>query len=608
MEIPYLDKWVPMPEEIQQTHLFHFWRELGLPNYAALHRFSVTQREEFWKRVAQRLGIQFRKEATQILDLSEGVENARWFRGASLNIAESCFQAEKKKTAIVYQVEKEEALLRITYEELAQLSNQVANGLSALGIRPKDPVAIDLPMTVEAIAIYLGLVKAGCPVVSIADSFAPNEIKTRLRIAGAKAIFTQETLLRAGKTLPLYEKIVAADAPLAIVLSTGKNLKLRAEDRSWESFLSDQKNFLAVPGNPHDPINYLFSSGTTGDPKVIPWDHTTPIKSACDGHFHQDIHQDDVVVWPTNLGWMMGPWLIFATLINRATIGLYYEVPSDRAFGEFIERAQVSVFGLVPSLVKSWRESKCMEGLPWGGIKCFSSTGECSNGEDYAYLMDLAGNRPVIEYCGGTEIGGGYITGTLVQPATPGTFTTPALGIDFVILDETQKPSQQGELFLVPPSVGLSRTLLNRDHHETYYTGVPKGPQGNILRRHGDQMESLEGGRFRGLGRADDTMNLGGIKVSSVEIERVLNELPSVVETAAISTSPKGGGPSELVIFVVLESGSALDSETLQKSMQKKIRTELNPLFKISEVSIVESLPRTASNKVMRRKLRERII
>ena len=94
------------------------------------------------------------------------------------------------------------------------LTARVAASLRHRGYRPGDALAILMPMTAEAVAIYLGIVAAGCAVVGIADSFRPPEIATRLRIAeGAVAIFTQDVLIRGGKTLPLYENAVEAGAP-----------------------------------------------------------------------------------------------------------------------------------------------------------------------------------------------------------------------------------------------------------------------------------------------------------------------------------------------------------------------------------------------------------
>jgi acetyl-CoA synthetase len=311
-----------------------------------------------------------------------------------------------------------------------------------------------------------------------------------------------------------------------------------------------------------------------------------------------------VLVWPTNMGWMMGPWLVFAGLLNRATIGLYYGAPTGREFGAFVQHAKATMLGVIPGLVKTWRHTGCMNNLDWSAIKLFSSTGECSNAEDMRWLMSLAGGKPVIEYCGGTEIGGGYITGTVTKPCLPGAFNTPALGLDFVILDVHGQPANAGELFIVPPSIGLSTSLLNQKHQEIYFSGTPKSIDGITLRRHGDQMQKLENGYWSALGRADDTMNLGGIKVSSAEIEEVLQFIPGVKEVAAIAVSV-GDGPSQLVIYAAGCSGPGSSKEDLMVSMQKTIKRDLNPLFKIYELVLIDALPRTASNKVIRRMLRD---
>jgi acetyl-CoA synthetase len=351
----------------------------------------------------------------------------------------------------------------------------------------------------------------------------------------------------------------------------------------------------------------LFSSGTTGDPKAIPWTHLTPIKCAMDGRYHQDIGPGSVVCWPTNIGWMMGPWLIYATLMNRGCIALYEGLPSGTGFADFVSRAGVTMLGVVPSLVRAWRDSDACSAANWSRIETFSSTGEPSNRRDYLWLTSLTGHRaPVIEYCGGTEIGGGYATGTVVQPASPSTFTTPALGLDFVILDDENQPvpeGREGEVFLVPPSVGLSQTLLNRDHEKVYHDGCPAGPAGEVLRRHGDQLARLPGGFFRAQGRADDTMNLGGIKISSLELERVMDHHPAISESAAVAVQAGGEGAERLVVFAIADWDA--DAEQLLTDLRRMISNELNPLFKIHDLVIVESLPRTASNKLMRRELRD---
>lgn len=594
--------WSPTQEFIETTNIGRLMRCVGCDNYPELHKWSVTKREEFWRKMINVIGVEFKRKPKRILDLSNGIASPKWLPEAEMNIVDSCFKSRDKIAVIEYSEDKRD-LRKLTYSELERLCNRVANGLLALGCKKGDAIAMDMPMTAESIAIYLGIIKMGGVVVSIADSFAVPEIEKRLRIGNAKIIFTVDHYTRNGKRLEIYSKVKEANGPKA-VLSSGDG-DLRDGDILWNDFLGDDK-FSSVGCNPNDHTNILFSSGTTKDPKAIPWSHTTPIKCASDGHLHQDIHEDDVVAWPTSLGWMMGPWLVYATLINKATMGLFVGSPCVREFGEFVSDAGVTILGVVPCLVRGWREMG-INGVDWSRIRLFSSTGECSNENDYLFLSSFAGGKPIIEYCGGTEIGGAYITGTVVQPFYPSTFSTPALGIDFVILDESYKPAKNGEVFLVPPSMGLSNELLNGDHYKEYFEGCPKGLNGELLRRHGDQIEKFDNGYFVVHGRTDDAMKLGGIRVGSSEIERVVNSHPAVLENAAVALQPKEGGPANLIVFVVLNrttDGRAILN--LREELQQLIKTNLNPLFKIHHVKIVDVLPRTASGKVMRKELRKR--
>lgn len=597
----------PAKETVERAHVTALARDLGLADYAALHRWSAENRDAFWQRVVRDLGVPFREPPRAI---REGdAEHPRWLAGARMNAADLCFRADPSRTAIVLGREGEADVRRVTYGELEALTDRVAGGLRAMGLAPGDAVALYLPMTVECIAAYLGVVRAGCVAVSIADSFAPPEVAVRLRLAGAKAIVTTSAFSRGGKVLDLYAKVQEAGAPKAIVVpSAGHPPRLRDGDVLWADFLGAPQAFPGAAADPYDITNILFSSGTTGEPKAIPWTHLTPLKAAMDARYHQDVHEDDVVCWPTSIGWMMGPWLIYASLANRATMALFEGAPNSPDFPRFVERARVTVLGLVPALVRAWRTGGTV-GTSFAGVRVFSSTGEASNAEDYLWLMSTAGYRaPVIEYCGGTEIGGGHITGTVVQPQSPATFSTPALGLDFVILDEAGQPVPEGamgEIYLVPPSIGLSERLLNRDHHKEYYAGTPKGPKGELLRRHGDEVARLPGGYYQAHGRADDTMNLGGIKVSSLELERVMDRHPQVYQTAAVSVIPPEGGADLLVVFTVPRPGAKPEPKALQKELQDLIKRDLNPLYRVHDVVLVESLPRTASNKIMRRELRK---
>lgn len=596
--------WIPDADRVAGANVSRLSQQAGADTYQQLHAWSVSDPARYWATMVDTLGIRLHQYADSMVDLRHR-ESPVWLPGARLNIAESCFGGAPDAVAIEQHAEGQVPPRSITLAELDRLSNRVANGIVAAGHQPGERLAILMPMTIEAVAIHLGIIKAGCAAVGIADSFAVAEIRVRLEITGATRLFVQDRMLRGGQTLPLFAKAIASRAPRAVVIGTdGAPDGLREGDSEWERFLPADAAFNAVSRSPDDHTNILFSSGTTGEPKAIPWTHTTPIKCAADAWAHQDIHPGDVLAWPTSLGWMMGPWLIYSSLINRASMALFDGAPTGREFGVFVEAAGVTMLGVVPSLVRAWRNSACMAGLDWTRIRTFSSTGESSNANDMLFLMAAAGYRPMVEYCGGTEIGGGYVTGTVVQPSTPTVFTTAALGLGLTLVDEAGQAGNTGEVMLSTPSIGLSTELLNADHHAVYFAGTPPGESGALLRRHGDQLERLPGGGFRVHGRVDDTMNLGGIKVSSVEIERVLDTLDGVAETAAIAVPPPQGGPSRLVVYTVLDGQTAPTGTELTATLQQAIRSHLNPLFRIADVVVRPSLPRTASNKTMRRVLR----
>ena len=593
--------WRPDEETIRYANLTKVMHDLGFASYDALYRWSIGSREDFWEHVADRLGIVFVESPER--PLTGSPLHPRWFPGARMNIVDSCFTAPEDRIAVVYRSDGE--VHRMTYGELRSGIDRFADGMARRGIGVGDRVAIAMPMTIESVIAYLGIVATGAVVVSIADSFAPDEIARRLEITGPVLIVTRDRFLRAGKDLPMYDKIVAASGIDCVVVDTESATTLRPGDVRWEDFLGGDGPFPTVAGSPDAHMNILFSSGTTGEPKAIPWTHLTPIKCAMDGWFHHDIHPEDTVAWPTNLGWMLGPWLIYVSLINGATMALYDDVPTGRGFIEFVGDAGVTVLGLVPSIVAAWRSADILDDGSLTGVRVLSSSGEASVPADYAWLMETVG-APVIEYCGGTEIGGGFLIGTVLDDAVPAEFTTPTLGTDLRILDEDGRLADEGELFVVPPVVGLSSELLNRDHDAVYYEGVPAIDV--PLRRHGDHMQRLPGGRYRALGRVDDTMNLGGIKISSAELERSVSNIAGVAEVAAVAVPPPGGGPDRLVIYAVPVPGVAPDPERWRAEMQAAIRSTLNPLFRVDRVIAIDELPRTASAKVMRRELRSRLM
>ncbi|KAI3461883.1 hypothetical protein Pfo_018546 [Paulownia fortunei] len=600
-----------------------------ITSFRQFQQFSVQHPEIYWLHILNELSIQFSVPPKCILDTSDKSKHGgTWLPGAILNIADCCLQSnnylkkQDNSLAIVWRDEgrDDHDVEHMTLKELREQVMLVANALDSAFCQG-DAIAIDMPMTATAVIIYLAIVLAGFVVVSIADSFAPKEIATRLRVSKAKAIFTQDFIVRGGRRFPLYSRVVeAAPGKVVVIPATGKDVavQLRNQDSSWKTFLSSayrlpRWNYYSPVYQPIDSVtNILFSSGTTGEPKAIPWTQLSPIRCAADSWTHLDVQTGDVVCWPTNLGWVMGPILLYSCFLAGATLALYHGSPLGRGFGKFVQDAGVTILGTVPSLVKTWKSTRCMEGIDWTKIKSFGSTGEASSVDDDLWLSSRASYKPVVECCGGTELASSYIYGNLLQPQAFGAFSSASMGAGFVIFDESGIPYPDdqpciGEVGLFPLYMGATDRLLNADHEEVYFKGMPMY-KGRQLRRHGDILKRTVGGYLVVQGRADDTMNLGGIKTSSVEIEHVCNRADeSVLETAAVSVAPPNGGPEQLSIFVVLKMGFSIKPDVLKMKFSRAIQTNLNPLFKVSFVKIVPDFPRTASNKLLRRVLRDQL-
>nr|GMD34034.1 probable acyl-activating enzyme 17, peroxisomal [Ipomoea batatas] len=547
--------WLPDPGSAKSSNVGQLLERCGeeflgskykdpISSFSDFQEFSVSNPEVYWKAVFEEMNVSFSVPPQCILCEDPSHPGGKWLPGARLNPAKHCLSLNGKRTS----------------NDIALIWRNEGEDEAPLG-----------KMTLE-------------------------ELRSEVC------------------------RVVDAESPMAIVIpnrASSLSIKLRDGDIAWHDFLervkeSKELKFDAVELPTDAFTNILFSSGTTGEPKAIPWSVITPLKAAADGWCHMDIQKGDVVAWPTNLGWMMGPWLVYASLLNGASMALYNGSPLGSGFAKFVQDANVTMLGVIPSIVRTWKTTNCTSGFDWSTIRCFGSTGEASSVDEYLWLMGRAQYKPVIEYCGGTEIGGGFVTGSLLQPQSLAAFSTAAMGCSLFIIDKDGSPIPPGvpgigELALGPFIFGSSSTLLNADHYKVYFKGMPTW-NGKVLRRHGDVIEYTCRGYYRAQGRADDTMNLGGIKVSSLEIERICNAVDDdILETAAIGVPPAGGGPEKLVIVVVFKDANE-PNHSLNKLMiafNSALQKKLNPLFKVSNIVALPSLPRTATNKVMRRVLRQ---
>jgi acetyl-CoA synthetase len=303
----------------------------------------------------------------------------------------------------------------------------------------------------------------------------------------------------------------------------------------------------------------------------------------------------------------MGPWLILGSLTLGAAMVLVEGVPdfpqADRLW-ETAARLGVTHLGLAPTVARSLRE----KGAAGRGrhdlsrLRVLGSTGEAWNAEPYEWLLREigGGSRPIINYSGGTEIGGGILGCTLLHPLKPCAFSVPILGMDADVWGEDGAPvrGEVGELVLRRPWPGMTDGFFGdaARYEATYWS------RWSETWVHGDWARIDEDDCWFIEGRSDDTIKIAGKRLGPAEVESLLVAHPAVVEAAAIEVPhPVKGG--SLVCFVVLTGGHAAD-EPLRAELAARVVAGLGKAMQPEAVFFTAALPKTRNAKVMRRLIR----
>src|SRR5215204_1248948 len=613
--------WTPTEDVIERAQLTRFMRQTGANNFDEVYRKSIENVEDFTAEVLKFLDINFNPPYEKLLDTSDGIEWSKWCVGGGLNITEMCVDRwanndeTKNQPAVIW--EGEEGKVRtLTYAELMSEVEYCSASLRNLGLTKGDAIGIHMPMVPETVIALLSIGRIGAIAVPVFSGYGVEAIVSRLKDVKAKALFTCDGFPRRGKFFKATDII---DEVLPRVRSikrlyTVPRAKAFGEPTlfQWIDFWNegepDIKEFSRPqPTLAEDPLIILYTSGTTGKPKGIAHTHCGfPIKAAQDMAFGTDVGKGTRISWVTDIGWMMGPWLIYGALINGATMVLYDGAPDfpapDRMW-EFCARHKVEILGISPTLVRALATKG--DDLPkkhdLSALRAFASTGEPWNPAPWWWLFEKVGDSrlPIINYSGGTEISGGILMGNPLLPIKPCSFPAPCPGIDAALLDETGAPVESGkvgELAIRQPWIGMARGFWQEPERylETYWSRF------DGIWVHGDWAMQDEDGHWYILGRSDDTLKVAGKRVGPAEIESLLIAHPLVAESAVIGVPDEIKGTA-MVAFCVLNSEA---SENLVSELKQLVAKDMGKPLAPSKIHFVAALPKTRNAKVMRRVIR----
>ena len=592
--------WIPTKEYIERNNIFQLLKQSGYCKYDEYYQWSIEHEILYVEKIIQDQEIIFDTPYSETFIKTNDMSKPKWLYGAKLNIYNSIFNKKYLENVALIVSKDGHSVENITFSSLKFLVDSFAKNLLALNIVPGDIIAICATHTVESIAIFLAAIKCGCVVSCILNNLALHEIETRLKVAIPKLIFTDD-LLQSGDTETAYTKLKHICPDKLVVISYRLQEK-NHQGMNWNTFLNlkSSQNELTFSYSIDATVFICFSSGTTAEPKGIPITHEMILANA-----DYRIPTDQVTYWPTNLGWIVGTRSLLSTTLNHSPLALYYLGPKDSSFSKFIAKAPIHRLGTYPRIQKFWRENDSLNIDDLKQVQCIFSTGESGAYDDQFDLIRRTSYKPLLESCGATELGKGYLCSIPIRPIALGYFNAKVFGRDIVLVNQNNAISKNiAEVMLKSHHFGMSRNTLNYCHDKIYFKQNLKRDKNfsKQLRKVGDCVEVLSGNFYKMLGRTDDTLNIGGALYNPRSVEQNVNKLSFVLDSAAINVFRKSERVL-LILYIIFRENVNIPL-SLNAYIQTYLKNELDSNLILHDIVESTHLPYTSTGKLQRNKLR----
>lgn len=614
-----LDKdniWQPSDAYIENAHVTALMKRLGIADFDALHDFSLSEPETYWRTVVDMCGVRWSRDYDTVCDISRGAPFPSWFVGGEMNWVDTILDNDAARERVAVVAERETGDVRqLTYAELADEVRGFAAGLKAIGIGRGDRVGLLMENGIEATISLLAISYIGAIVVPLFSGFGSDAVVSRLSQCGVRTLVTTTGFQRRGRFISTQGTMSEVRAQLPDLDTI--ILKRSPEDPApWGRDGSDgvlDWHALARPPqeagpsermSPNDPFMVIYTSGTTGKPKGAVHVHGGfPVKMVHDSAVHFDIGPGDVMCWPADMGWIAGSLILAAALMRGATLVCYDgapDYPDWSRMARLVERHRATHLGSAPTLIRGLAaHEKIATDADLSSLKVLITAGEAIAPEHFVWFERHFGRGecPLINYTGGTEVSGALLASVVVKPIIPGGFNarSPGVAVDIVDPSGNSIVGTTGELAIRAPFIGMTASFWQDDERylDTYWSTIPG------IWIHGDLALRTEDGHYFLLGRSDDTMKIAGKRVGPGEVEETLVEIDSVVEAAVIGVPDPVKGQA-VVVFLTCDNAP----DDIREIASARIQQRLGKPFAPRAVFCVEQLPKTRSSKIMRRVIR----
>jgi len=593
-------------------------------NISSLDELSIKSKnnlEWFWESVDKDIGIIWDEPYTKTLDMSNGIAWSKWFVNGKTNMYKSSVEKFTKQTPnkIAYHFISENGIeTKLSYCELNSKVSKLANGLKSLGVKKGDIIAIYLPMIEEAIVSILAAAKIGAIQTIIFSGYSSESLQIRLQDCHAKILLTSDGFNRKGKDVSqkttIESAIIDTDIEKIIMVSyMGIDQYEKSEKiQFYDELVSNQNDSCDTEiMDSEDPLFILYTSGTTGKPKGVI--HTHGGFSVFAGHqasYLVDIHQNDTLFWPADVGWITGlVWNVYGLLIMGASAIIYdgaLDYPTEDRIWQILSKHNATIFGISPTAVRLFKKNNAqpLKKYSLDKLRNIPTTGEPLDEDSWWWLFEKVGNKkiPIMNLSGGTEIGGAMLSvfpGMKLKPSTVG-IPVPGMNLDIVDDDGNSVREKNGYLVIKSPWPAMTRGLLHDDDRyiKTYWSRFE-----NIW-FHGDYVFADSDNLWYMHGRTDDVINVSGHRMSTSEIEHIVISHKKISDAASISIPDAITGEAIVVFFVAdKKKYTNLEFEVIEH-ISKRIGKIAKPKY----VFQLSDLPKTRTGKIMRRLLKTKLM
>ena len=621
--------WTPPKDVVDKANVTDFIQAHGIKSYQDLVRQSTSDIRWFWGNLPDWLELEWFSEPKDVYDASKGIEWTRWYIGGRINVAYNVLDRIVKRglgnrVALTW-IGEDDRVVQLTYNEMLDHVNRFSNLLVDLGVKKGDVVAIYAPIMPETVVAMLASMRVGAIASPIFSGFAPEAVADRLRMGEAKVVVTVDGYYRKGKVVKLKPssdeaiRLSGVQAKQVVVRRLNVDVPWDESRDLWydKAIASKRPEFEPAETEAEDPAILMFTSGTTGKPKGAVISHAGMLLQPTKEHFFNlDIKPGwtgsrDVLWWITDLGWMMGPWMV----VGSQTLGASHlslegalDYPTKDRVWAIIEKFKVTHLGFAATAARLLKAlgRETYESHDLSSLRAFGNTGEPIDEDTWNWVVREVGEerRPMINLSGGTEIMGCFLLPSPVVPLKPTTLWGPGLGMDVDVYDDDGMPvrGRPGYLVAKKPAPSMTRGLWRDPERyiETYWSRFPG------VWYHGDYALIDEDGFWYILGRADDVIKVAGKRIGPAEIETIINSHPDVAESACIGYPHPVKG-EVIVCFALPKPGRTLGPEQLEQ-IKSIVAQRLGKPFEPEAVVPVNDLPRTRSGKIMRRIVRDAVL